>query len=36
MGLFKTRKNNKYNYMPRFYKGERNPFELKHNLMMLV
>jgi hypothetical protein len=30
MGLFKTRKNNKYNYMPRFYKGERNPFELKH------
>ena len=30
MGLFKTRKNNKYNYAPRFYKGERNPFELKH------
>lgn len=30
MGIFKTRKNNKYNYTPRFYKGDRNPFELKH------
>ena len=30
MGIFKTRKNTKYNYTPRFYKGDRNPFELKH------
>ena len=30
MGIFKTKKNNKYNYTPRFYKGERSPFELKH------
>jgi hypothetical protein len=30
MGIFKTRKNNKYNYTPRFYIGDRNPFELKH------
>jgi hypothetical protein len=30
MGIFKTKKNNKYNYTPRFYNGERSPFELKH------
>jgi hypothetical protein len=30
MSIFKTRKNNKYNYTPRFYKGKRNPYELKH------
>ena len=30
MGIFKTRKNNKYNYTPRFYQGGRSPFELKH------
>ena len=30
MGIFKIKKNNKYNYTPRFYKGERSPFELKH------
>ena len=30
MSIFKTRKNNKYNYTPRFYKGGRNPYELKH------
>lgn len=32
MGIFKTRKNKKFNYTPRFYdnKGEGNPFEIKH------
>ena len=30
MGIFKTKKNKKYNYTPRFYKGERSPFEIKH------
>ena len=30
MGIFKIKKNNKYNYTPSFYKGERSPFELKH------
>ena len=30
MGIFKIKKNNKYSYTPRFYKGERSPFELKH------
>lgn len=30
MGLLKQRKNRKYNYKPRYYKGEGNPYELKH------
>ncbi len=30
MGILNTRKNKKYNYTPRYYKGEGNPFELKH------
>ncbi|HLV39297.1 riboflavin synthase subunit beta [Xanthomarina sp.] len=30
MGIFKTRKNKKYSYTPRFYKGEGSPFEIKH------
>jgi hypothetical protein len=30
MGIFKTRKNKKYNYTPRFYRGGRAPFEFKH------
>ena len=30
MGLFKLRKNKKFNYEPRYYKGESTPFEIKH------
>ena len=30
MGLFKIRKNKKFNYEPRFYKGGSSPFEIKH------
>ncbi|NRD20519.1 riboflavin synthase subunit beta [Winogradskyella eckloniae] len=30
MGLLKLKKNRKYNYKPRYYKGEGSPFELKH------
>lgn len=30
MGIFKTRQNKKFNYTPRHYKGEGNPFEIKH------
>ncbi|WP_460218807.1 riboflavin synthase subunit beta [Psychroserpens sp. MEBiC05023] len=30
MGILNTRKNKKYSYQPRFYKGEGSPFELKH------
>lgn len=30
MGLLKLRKNKKFSYEPRFYKGEGNPFEIKH------
>ncbi len=30
MGLFKLKKNKRFNYKPRFYKGIGNPFELKH------
>ncbi|MBR9914634.1 MAG: riboflavin synthase subunit beta [Algicola sp.] len=30
MGILSTRKNKKYSYQPRYYKGEGSPFELKH------
>ena len=30
MGILNTRKNKKYSYTPRFYKGDGNPYELKH------
>ena len=30
MGLFKLKKNKRFNYEPRFYKGITNPFEIKH------
>jgi hypothetical protein len=30
MGIFKTRKNKTYSYTPRHYKGEGNPYEIKH------
>lgn len=30
MGLFKLRKNKKFNYEPRYYKGDSSPFEMKH------
>lgn len=30
MGLFKIKKNKKFNYEPRFYKGGSSPFEIKH------
>ena len=30
MGIFKLKKNKKYNYTPRFYKGEGSPYEVKH------
>ncbi|QCE42096.1 riboflavin synthase subunit beta [Psychroserpens sp. NJDZ02] len=30
MGLLSKRKNKKFDYTPRFYKGEGNPFEIKH------
>ena len=30
MGLMKLKKNKKYNYKPRYYKGDGNPYELKH------
>lgn len=30
MGIFKTRQNKKFNYVPRHYQGEGNPFEIKH------
>ncbi len=30
MGLIKLKKNKKFNYKPRYYKGEGNPYELKH------
>jgi hypothetical protein len=30
MGILNTRKNKKYSYTPRFYKGESSPYELKH------
>ncbi len=30
MGVLKQRKNKRYNYTPRYYKGEGSPFEIKH------
>ena len=30
MGIFKTRQNKKFNYVPRHYQGDGNPFEIKH------
>ena len=30
MGIFKTKKNKRFSYTPRFYKSERSPFEIKH------
>lgn len=30
MGLIKSKKNRKYSYKPRYYKGEGSPFEVKH------
>lgn len=30
MGLLKLKKNKRYSYKPRYYKGEGNPYELKH------
>ena len=30
MGLFKLKKNKRFNYEPRFYNGRTNPFEIKH------
>ncbi|MCL6296614.1 riboflavin synthase subunit beta [Jejuia spongiicola] len=30
MGLLKLRKNKKFSYTPRYYKGEGNPYEITH------
>ena len=30
MGIFRTRKNKKFDYTPQYYKGEGNPYEIKH------
>jgi hypothetical protein len=30
MGLMKLKKNRKYSYKPRYYKGDGNPYELRH------
>jgi hypothetical protein len=30
MGIFNLKKNKKFNYKPRYYKSDSNPFELKH------
>ena len=30
MGVFKARKNKKFSYTPRHYKGEGNPYKIKH------
>ncbi|HEX9827783.1 MAG TPA: riboflavin synthase subunit beta [Flavobacteriaceae bacterium] len=30
MGIFKVRQNKKFDYTPRYYKGEGNPFEMRH------
>ena len=29
MGIFKSRQNKKFNYTPRFYEGDGNPYEIK-------
>jgi len=29
MGIFKVRQNKKFDYTPRYYKGEGNPYEMK-------
>lgn len=29
MGIFKKKKNKSFNYTPRFYKGEGNPYKIK-------
>lgn len=30
MSIFKKRQNKKFNYTPRYYRGEGNPYEMKH------
>ncbi|WP_203257276.1 riboflavin synthase subunit beta [Hyunsoonleella ulvae] len=30
MGILKVRKNKKFDYTPRYYKGDGNPYEIKH------
>ncbi|MDO1500040.1 riboflavin synthase subunit beta [Winogradskyella maritima] len=30
MGIFKLKQNRKYNYTPRYYKGDGSPYEVKH------
>lgn len=30
MGIFKTRSNKKFNYTPRYFEGDGNPYEIKH------
>jgi hypothetical protein len=30
MGIFKTRANKKFNYTPRYFDGDGNPYEIKH------
>jgi len=30
MGIFKLRQNKKFDYSPRYYKGEGNPYQMKH------
>jgi len=30
MGIFKARKNKRFDYSPQYYKGEGNPYEIKH------
>ncbi|MDO6598119.1 riboflavin synthase subunit beta [Oceanihabitans sp. 2_MG-2023] len=30
MGIFKTRQNKKFDYTPQHFKGEGNPYEIKH------
>ncbi|WP_053992250.1 hypothetical protein [Mangrovimonas sp. TPBH4] len=30
MGIFSLKKNKKFEYTPRYYKGEGSPYELKH------
>ena len=30
MGIFKLRQNKKFDYTPRYFKGDGNPYEMKH------